>query len=130
MRGSVQVSENPRRNLPQVQRLLELAAAVALCERFGRPAVTSALRDTLQALREQIAAGLLADAPDAEVILDRAGAMLADRRHHGLRRTINATGIILHTNMGRADGHVEHSNLILTLLHHDIMASSMPRQPM
>lgn len=95
-------ADNPLRNLPQVQRLLELAAAVALCERFGRPAVTSALRDTLQALREQIGAGHLADAPDAEAILDRCGAMLVDRRRHGLRRTINATGIILHTNMGRA----------------------------
>lgn len=94
--------DNPRRKLPQVQRLLEQPAAAVLCVEFGRAAVTSALRDTLDGLREQIGAGMLGEAPDAQAILTRCAEALAERRKRGLRRVINATGIILHTNMGRA----------------------------
>ena len=98
----MQDAENPLRNLPQVQRLLEMPAANSLCAEFGRTALTNALRDTLEELREQIRAGLLASVPDAPTVIARSGEKLAIRRRRGLRRTINATGIILHTNLGRA----------------------------
>ena len=52
-------SGNPLRELPQVQRLLEMPATASLCSEFGRSAVTQVLRDTLQELREQIGAGVL-----------------------------------------------------------------------
>lgn len=94
--------QNLFRKLPQVQRLLELPAANSLCEEFGRTAVTNALRDTLEAVREQLGAGLVAVVPDAQSLLARSGEKLALRRRQGLRRTINATGIVLHTNLGRA----------------------------
>jgi L-seryl-tRNA(Ser) seleniumtransferase len=93
---------NPFRSLPQVQRLLELPAARALCEAFGHAAVVGATRETLERLRGQIADGLLAQAPEAAAILAQAAERLQDRRRPGLRRTINATGIVLHTNLGRA----------------------------
>src|ERR1700741_2447790 len=95
-------SENPLRGLPQVQRLLETPAANRLCADFGRPALAEALRNVLDELRGQILAGQLGDAPDAHAIVTRAGEALAARRRCGLRRTINATGIGLHTNLGRA----------------------------
>ena len=94
--------DHPLRSLPQVQRLLEMPAATSLCSEFGRAAVTQALRDVLQEVREQIGAGLLAGAPDAEALIARCMPNLAARRRRGLRRTINATGIVLHTNLGRA----------------------------
>ena len=94
--------EHPLRSLPQVQRLLESSAATLLCSEFGRAAVTQALRDVLQEVREQIGAGLLPAAPDAEALIARCVPSLAARRRRGLRRTINATGIVLHTNLGRA----------------------------
>jgi L-seryl-tRNA(Ser) seleniumtransferase len=93
---------HPLRSLPQVQRLLEMPAAAALCSEFGRGAVTQALRDALQGAREQIAAGSIGRAPDAEALIARCVPELAARRRRGLRRTINATGIVLHTNLGRA----------------------------
>jgi L-seryl-tRNA(Ser) seleniumtransferase len=102
LRGFVQDGQNPFRNLPQVQRLLEMPAAETLCAEFGRAAATNALRDTLAELREQIGAGALAGAPDVDVILATAGEKLAHRSQPGLRRAINATGIVLHTNLGRA----------------------------
>jgi L-seryl-tRNA(Ser) seleniumtransferase len=98
----VQDGENLLRKLPQVQRLLEMPAANTLCEEFGRAAVTNALRDTLEGLRAQIGAGLLAGVPDAQTLLARSGEMLAVRTRRRLRRVINATGIVLHTNLGRA----------------------------
>jgi len=98
----VQHGDNPLRNLPQVQRLLELPAANSLCAEFGRTAVTNALRDTLEGLREQIGAGVLTVVPDAQTVVARSSEKLAARRLRGLRRTINATGIVLHTNLGRA----------------------------
>jgi L-seryl-tRNA(Ser) seleniumtransferase len=98
----VQQGENPFRNLPQVQRVLETPAAISLCSEFGRPAVTDALRDTLQDLREQIGAGSLTRVPDTDMVVAHCALKLAVRRRHGLRRTINATGIVLHTNLGRA----------------------------
>jgi L-seryl-tRNA(Ser) seleniumtransferase len=79
-----------------------MPAANLLRAEFGRTAVTNALRDTLEELREQIRAGLLAGAPDAQTVVARTGEKLAVRRRRGLRRTINATGIVLHTNLGRA----------------------------
>ncbi len=101
-RAFVQHVDNPLRSLPQVQRLLETPTANALCAQFGRPAVTSMLRDTLEELRDQISAGALTQVPDAQMILIRCREKLALRRRSGLRRTINATGIVLHTNLGRA----------------------------
>lgn len=98
----MQHGENPLRNLPQVQRLLETPAASSLCAEFGRSAVINALRKTLDELREQIGAGVRADVPDTQTLLAHAGEKLSVRRQRGLRRTINATGIVLHTNLGRA----------------------------
>jgi L-seryl-tRNA(Ser) seleniumtransferase len=94
--------DNPLRQLPQVQRLLERTAAQSLCERFGRAAVTDAIRQTLETLRERINARELSDVPDMDAILTDVDTLLTSRQQRGLRRTINATGIVLHTNLGRA----------------------------
>ncbi len=94
-------TENPLRKLPQVQRLLDAPGAAELCAEYGRGAVTKALRDVLEALRAEVARGL-ANVPDSEAILQRTSQLLAERRKPGLRRVINATGIVLHTNLGRA----------------------------
>jgi L-seryl-tRNA(Ser) seleniumtransferase len=97
----MQDGDNPLRNLPQVQKLLELPEADVLCTLHGRTAVTNALRDALAELRTQITAGA-AEMPDARTLLARATKALEGRRRPGLRRAINATGIVLHTNLGRA----------------------------
>ncbi len=94
--------ENPRRRLPQVQKLLELPAAEALVQAFGREAATAALRAELADLRARIGAGALFETPLPEVIVAAGKARAAALRAPGLRRTINATGIVLHTNLGRA----------------------------
>jgi len=101
-RDVVQETNIRLRALPQVQRLLEIPAAISLCAEFGRPAVTEILRCTLENLREQIGSGALQSVPTAETIVAHSAEQLAIRRKRNLRRAINATGIVLHTNLGRA----------------------------
>ena len=103
------------RGLPSVQRLLEQQEAATLAARFGRDALTAALRHGLDRVREQIRAGFLAAVPDDAAIVARAGDWLAERRQPGLRRVINATGIVLHTNLGRAPLAAEALDAVLSV---------------
>lgn len=89
------------RALPQVQRLLELPAAAALIQHATRSAVLDAIRAALDEAR----AGLLAggtEAPSPESLIAAASRLLERHATQGMRRVLNATGIVLHTNLGRA----------------------------
>ncbi len=92
--------QNVLRRLPPVQLLLE--AAASLCATYGRSATADALRLTLERVRGQIKVGFVGAVPDQAALLARAGEILAERQQPVLRRVINATGIVLHTNLGRA----------------------------
>lgn len=93
------------RRLPSIDDLLRWQSMAALVEREGRPATADAAREVLTRLREEIAA----DRIDSHR-LDYALAGLADAVQRQLRESlaysirpvINATGVILHTNLGRA----------------------------
>jgi L-seryl-tRNA(Ser) seleniumtransferase len=61
----------------------------------------TAIRDTLIHLRGELVGGLT-EVPAGPEILKRTAILLAQRSQPGLRRVINATGIVLHTNLGRA----------------------------
>lgn len=97
------------RELPSVDELLRAPAVAALASNLasnqGLAAVTDAARAVLAGLREEISSGLL-DASALPIALDGvAGAIAAQLREvltHSLRPVINATGVILHTNLGRA----------------------------
>jgi L-seryl-tRNA(Ser) seleniumtransferase len=86
---------NPRA-LPAIHRLLAMPEAAALLARHARPVVVAALRAELAALRRS-GAGFSAPRAFAAV-----GAALDTAARPGLRRVINATGVVLHTNLGRA----------------------------
>ena len=93
------------RKLPSVDEVLRLPLAVTLVTREGRAAVTDAVRMVLARLRNEVAAGRL---DGAQVDLALAGLEQAVERQmlqslaYSLRPVINATGVILHTNLGRA----------------------------
>jgi L-seryl-tRNA(Ser) seleniumtransferase len=92
------------RALPSVDEVLSRPAVRALEVRVGRAAVKAAVRQAIAAARERILAGALNGpgelVPDEDV-LSRARREAAPR----LRRVINATGVVLHTNLGRAPLH-------------------------
>ena len=93
------------RELPSVDELIRTAGVSALASSHGAAAVTVAARAVLTRLREEISSGLL-DAPALRIALDGMdGAIEQQLRRalsHSLRPVINATGVILHTNLGRA----------------------------
>jgi len=93
-----------RRALPPAHEILATDEARALIDARGRPAVTDALRAVLDALRAELLAGALP--PDRAALRAEAEARLHHqvwlRRPPGLRRVINAAGVVLHTNLGRA----------------------------
>jgi L-seryl-tRNA(Ser) seleniumtransferase len=88
------VTVNPLRALPSVDALLRTDGAGELIQRHGRPAAVAALRTVLDEARAdgkpRTAAELLAR---AAALLDAAPS---------LRPVLNATGVIVHTNLGRA----------------------------
>ncbi len=93
------------RELPSVDELLRTPAVAALAAEHGTAAVTDAARAVLARLRNEIASGLL-DAVALQLALgDLCGVIEGRLRHelgHSLRVVVNATGVILHTNLGRA----------------------------
>ena len=88
---------NPRRAIPAVARLLETPAAAALVARYRRDLVVATLRAVLDDVRRQDA-----PVPDAAAILARAAARLDAASVPRLVPVVNATGVVLHTNLGRA----------------------------
>jgi len=86
------MAANPLRQLPSVDALLGRADAAV--ERHGRSAAVDAIR---AALAEARAAG---EARTPEALLARANELLD--RPPNLRPVLNATGVIVHTNLGRA----------------------------
>jgi L-seryl-tRNA(Ser) seleniumtransferase len=94
------MSKERLRQLPSVDRLLGEQAAQDLVAAYGHRQAVEALRQALDLVRDEVRVG--ADAPDAAGIVARAGALLQERLAPTLRPLINATGVIVHTNLGRA----------------------------
>lgn len=88
------------RELPAVHRLLDDPRLAALRRSLGVGIVKSAVTTTLDALRAGIGAGEAA--PPYELILARVAHALACEERRGLVEVLNGTGILLHTNLGRA----------------------------
>lgn len=86
--------------LPAIDKLLRTPQAEELSRVYGRESLRDALRESLDAARDQIRAGT--PVPDAPSLLAAAEVRLRSQFAPTLRPVINATGVILHTNLGRA----------------------------
>lgn len=85
------------RALPSIDELLMQEQVAALSRTVARPLLVEACRSAVQAARERILSG-------DEAVFDPASVAshLATLQQPNLRRVINATGVVLHTNLGRA----------------------------
>lgn len=94
---------NRLRLLPAVESVLKLQTVQPLCMQFGRPTVTAWIREILTTVRNGQANDIPATGEDAQSLvvqrLNEIGQRAAAQR---LQRVINATGIVIHTNLGRA----------------------------
>ncbi len=88
------------RRLPSVDRLLARPEVAALIGRHGRPLATDAIRAAIDAARAAIKAG--GDPPDEPALIGRASDLLREWTRPRPRPVVNATGVIIHTNLGRA----------------------------
>ena len=93
------------RNLPSVSHLLETDEVRSLLARHPRAVVVGAIRRILERLREEATAGGGAAHRRAEwssLLLARLPGEIRSGEEIPLRRLINATGVVIHTNLGRA----------------------------
>ncbi len=88
------------RQLPSVERVLQSQAARQWMATFGRPLTLEATRYVLEEARAGALSGQ--DIPDERALLQSIEAQLRTWTTPTLLPVINATGVILHTNLGRA----------------------------
>ena len=99
----VSKSQDLLRRIPAIHRLLEASDFKALLAVHSRARVVEGLRQDLEALRQQAFEGTLAeDDLRPESIHRRVTRHLEERERRYYRRVVNATGVILHTGLGRA----------------------------
>lgn len=89
-----------RASLPSVDAVLRSDGADAALAAHGRRALVAAVRAELDTHRTTMVEDAVA--PDAEALLGRAVIALRERGRDGVRPVINATGVVVHTNLGRA----------------------------
>lgn len=87
-------------NLPSIDRLLQTEQVQEWLRSYPRPLVVEALRAGVDAERRRILAG--EEGPSLDRILREALSALEVRCRRSLRRCINATGVVIHTNLGRS----------------------------
>jgi L-seryl-tRNA(Ser) seleniumtransferase len=91
---------NDRSEIPSVEKLLQTDRAIELISQFGRPLVLSEIRNELETIRKEISKKNAI--PDSEKILTLVNDRLDAFNTSSIQPVINATGVILHTNLGRA----------------------------
>ena len=90
------------RTIPKVDLLLGRAEAVPDLAAAPRVHLLSAVRRALDDLRRDILAGRLDVVPGPEAMLAAVRVHLAEETAFSLRPVVNATGVVLHTNLGRS----------------------------
>ena len=101
----LQTNADLYRKLPSVDELQRSQGLSVLAAKEGQAAVTDATRTVLASLRDEITAGRL-DANGVDLALsgleDAVARRVRQELKYSLQTVINATGVILHTNLGRA----------------------------
>ncbi len=95
------------REIPKIDDLLLFLEKESLLGNFARDLVVPACREVVDTIRQSIlAAGEKGETPPPVVTVEGAALAVKERlmrlRRYNLRRVVNATGVILHTNLGRA----------------------------
>lgn len=91
------------RELPSVDSLLKSKEGEEWLENYPRRLVLKVIRETIDFIREEIRKGLLKDIPDIKgYLVEEIRKGLEKASKFSLRSVINATGVVIHTNLGRS----------------------------
>jgi len=93
---------NVLRNIPSVSELLESPPLKSLVNRVSHNVVVGGVRRFLDDFRGQVQGATGINIPSATELAERIADWIAKSEQPGLRPVINATGILLHTGLGRA----------------------------
>jgi len=94
--------ENPFRNLPSVNQILESGPIQSLIKTANRNVVVHGVRNTLDQVRQQIQSRTDIQVPTVNELATKIVDLIRRSEISRLRPVINATGVILHTGLGRA----------------------------
>lgn len=92
--------KNILKSIPKVDEVLRFPALEALS--VSRACLTDSIREVLGSIRAGILRGELENVPSPEEICALVLSQADEKRQASLRGVINGTGIVLHTNLGRA----------------------------
>jgi len=98
--AAVAKAANLRRAIPSVERLLRAPTGAALAARWRREHVVGTTRAVLDEVRRAAREGT--PVPPEDEVLRRVAARLEAGSAPRLVRVVNASGVVLHTNLGRA----------------------------
>ncbi|MBQ1169244.1 MAG: L-seryl-tRNA(Sec) selenium transferase, partial [Oscillospiraceae bacterium] len=90
------------RKIPKVDELLRSACLAEAIDSYGDHAVTEAIRAELDALRQGILQQQITAMPEPEALCSRICKRAQRVSRPSFQPVINGTGILLHTNLGRA----------------------------
>jgi L-seryl-tRNA(Ser) seleniumtransferase len=90
------------RSIPAMDELLNAPWAARFLEALGREQVKSIIAGALDDLRREVCGGAEIKAPMEEFAAKRAAALLRAKSAGTLKPVVNATGVVIHTNLGRA----------------------------
>src|SRR5437762_2514312 len=96
------MSASDLRALPSVEKLLGHELLAEASRDLPRAVVVAAVRETLAEARASIKRSKNGNAPDRDTLARTAAGRARAASAPVLRRVLNATGIVLHTNLGRA----------------------------
>jgi len=96
------IKQNMLKNIPKVDRVLEWPQVRPLLGQYPRPEVLLVVRQILDRLRDSVKNGARTDLPDNSEIIGMIGSELRSRTAPSLRKVINGSGVVVHTNLGRS----------------------------
>jgi len=98
--------ENSRtilRDIPKVDELLFDEQLIFLMNGMPRTVVVDAVREIIGQVRTDILSGVKTSVPSKDCIIAEVCNQMKEKRRRSLGQLINATGVVLHTNFGRAN---------------------------
>ena len=103
------------RSIPNMNELLEDKKIREFQERIGSEQLKKVIRNVLEQVRSEIIEGKTENAIDENHLKERIRKQLEKLTEPDMKKVINATGTILHTNLGRAPISREHIQQILCM---------------